>query len=1219
MRIGDVFETRVEEKIEPVIKVAELANEHKLAVEVGSYVVTPMIERYLDDFLEHYTDTFLTPTTEIGMWISGYFGSGKSHFAKIVSLLAENRVIENVSACERFFSRLPPDSIRSASIQRSLKRMDQCDTRVLAFNLNTLAASKTRELPELLLSQYYLSRGYCNNLTYARVIEAEFDRQGKVEALHSAFERLSHKKWEAVRENPTFFRKHLFAAASDTAPEIFPTPGDVEQALKEADSGSIINVTFLIDTILEDIKRDEKANRKPQRFMWVMDETGQWIENNAGRLARLQAFVEEASIKGQGKIWVLVTTHGDMGSVYKEARALEGDMKKIEGRFRFKPALTTENIEQVLENRLLRKNTKGRQALTTLYEKCGSGSLKGIGELANTAQVLPDCSEDAFVTYYPFFPYQVHLIPDIVKSLRSKGGRGEQMSGSTRTLLAITQDILRAGRVRYLEKDVGVMVRFDEIYHNLAGEGEVSPDVRTDISRIGRVVPDATELTSAVAEALFLVRELPYIPRTIDNIARLTIRDVDEDLATAITAVRPELEKLRKAGLVAKIGEEFEFLTGERRTFEDEVSTVETQMGYSDRENEFGNSFIRDSNWRKWLGSNAVSFKDHEFSFTVEIDHKKVGGTSGAVTLKLITPFERVGGVTVQDLQSNSLHADEQNTIFFLSGRVPGFEQDLTRYIAMKDVIDRWKGDPHKSEDARKLAQERESVDLPKLYRKVIDGLKMGIRSGTVVFRGSSRTLDVPPGQNAGDALLSVMAEFYPRIYTHFDRVPVRIHDDQKAIREVLAGRAAPSGEVKALALYDTSGSINAQSPVLDAIRMYLATEQNAGRRVLGKELLEHYEEPPFGWDSNALRVGVAALVRAGSVKVIINKKPYTNPDDRDLVDAIRVSSQFKKAELELEETTIPLETLEAVRTFLIQLTKSRKIDETPAAIGEAAGTLAESLLDLVRTVQLWAQGSGMPLSSAFSDGKTAWTTIAKMTNPVHRVRELEQNRDVLKEGYEAIHAHATFVEKQGLAFTETFALKNRLDGVVHLMENGSSIREFISAWNDMVANASFADHEAWTRLLALRQRAELELKEHVAGWKQSARAIIDEAYTSLPEWLSVKNLKPEHAERCGAPLERLLSEIDNASVPAQVANLPHRARSAVEEIRKRIDVEAARISREKRAKEGVKERPKEKFSLSGTVGRRTVSSVDEWVLVRDALDAKVRGLIKSGFDVEFE
>src|SRR5207249_4053709 len=94
MKIADLFETRVEEKIEPVIKVGERGDEHKLASEIGSYVVTPMIESYLDDMLEHYTDTFLNKTTEIGIWISGYFGSGKSHFAKILSLLAGNPILE---------------------------------------------------------------------------------------------------------------------------------------------------------------------------------------------------------------------------------------------------------------------------------------------------------------------------------------------------------------------------------------------------------------------------------------------------------------------------------------------------------------------------------------------------------------------------------------------------------------------------------------------------------------------------------------------------------------------------------------------------------------------------------------------------------------------------------------------------------------------------------------------------------------------------------------------------------------------------------------------------------------------------------------------------------------------------------------------------------------------------------------------------------------------
>src|SRR5262249_60422005 len=125
---------------------------------------------------------------------------------------------------------------------------------------------------------------------------------------------------------------------------------------------------FLVDAILFDLKEREKKIRKPQRLLLVLDESGQWIENDQGRLAQLQALVEEAAIKGQGKLWIIVTTHGDMGSIYKEARAIEGDMKKIEGRFRFKPALTTENIELVLEDRLFKKTVAGRQLIEELYE-----------------------------------------------------------------------------------------------------------------------------------------------------------------------------------------------------------------------------------------------------------------------------------------------------------------------------------------------------------------------------------------------------------------------------------------------------------------------------------------------------------------------------------------------------------------------------------------------------------------------------------------------------------------------------------------------------------------------------------------------------------------------------------------------------------------------------------------------------------------------------------
>jgi hypothetical protein len=155
MKLAEIFETRIEEKIDPVIKVGELQDEAKLATEIGAYVVTPTIERYVDEFLEHFTDTFRLQTTEIAAWISGYFGSGKSHLAKVLTLLAENRTLEGHTAGKRFEARIPPAAPLRNSILRNLARIDQCATRVLAVNLNTLVDSKTTPLPRLLLSQYY--------------------------------------------------------------------------------------------------------------------------------------------------------------------------------------------------------------------------------------------------------------------------------------------------------------------------------------------------------------------------------------------------------------------------------------------------------------------------------------------------------------------------------------------------------------------------------------------------------------------------------------------------------------------------------------------------------------------------------------------------------------------------------------------------------------------------------------------------------------------------------------------------------------------------------------------------------------------------------------------------------------------------------------------------------------------------------------------------------
>ena len=152
-----------------------------------------------------------------------------------------------------------------------------------------------------MLSEYYKWRGYSNNFIYARVIEAQFDRDGKLDALHAAFERRARKPWSEAQQNPAYYSRALYEAVVEVAPELFPDIASVQQALDHAKQGELYNVGFLVDTILTDLQRRREKTRRPQRLMLVLDESGQWIESDQGRLSQLQALIEEAAIKGQNK------------------------------------------------------------------------------------------------------------------------------------------------------------------------------------------------------------------------------------------------------------------------------------------------------------------------------------------------------------------------------------------------------------------------------------------------------------------------------------------------------------------------------------------------------------------------------------------------------------------------------------------------------------------------------------------------------------------------------------------------------------------------------------------------------------------------------------------------------------------------------------------------------------------------------------------------------
>ena len=1213
MLIRDIFDTKIEETIDPVIRVAERQDEQKLAAEIGSYVVTPTIEKYIDDFLEHYTDTFRKPTTEIGVWISGYFGSGKSHLAKIVALLAENRLLNGVSAGKRFEARVPADAPHRSAIVRNLGSLYHGESRVLAFNINTISDSRKTPLPQLLLSQFYQSKGYSSNFLYARVIEAELDKRGKLAELHAAAERLAKKPWADIQRNLTFFANALYQGACEMAGDAFKTPDDVRRAITEAGQGEQYNVQFLVRTLLEEVEARQKQTGKPCRLIFVLDESGQWIEDSQERLSALQALVEEAADKGQGKIWFFVTTHEDMGAIYQNARALKGDMKKIEGRFRFKWNLTTENIELVLEDRIFKKNAAGAADVSRVYNE-NPGMLRDLGQLSRVDQQLPECSEERFQTFYPFFPYQVHLVPEIIKSLRSAGGRGEQLSGSTRTLLAVTQDILRSGRRRYLDQPVGEVVSFDEVYNNLAFGGEVSPDVRRELNRIDTDVTGATPLTRRAAEVLFLIRELSYVPRSLDNISRLLVEHTDEDLATVRGRVEPELGKLIKARFVAKIGEDYEFLTGERRTFEDEVA--QTAADYKRQDLDAGLAkFIA----KEGLDFTSVAFKGTEFPVRLSFDGSAIT-REGDIQVRVSSPLAALA-LRISDLEDQSSRPDEQQTLFVLCDRISHFDEQLKYYLAMRAVIDAWKSDTHKSPDARNLAIDRESVDLEKLRRKISEGIADGVKGSQVVFRGSARAIAPKAGQTSAEALRAELATHWPTLYPKFDKVPVRIVNEQRAIVDVLKGAKDLPSDVRELKLLDKAGQLDPTSPLLDTLRVYLSPRQSSKERTLGRDVIDEFSKPPYGWDPSAVRVGVAALFRAGALRVLVNKKPFTNPADPELQDALRVSSSFNKVELVLEEMDINPDLLTEIRALVIKLTGRKKLDETPAAVSAEMGTFATDLLAKAEKVALWAEPAELPLSAEFVEGRELFEKLLALTNPVHRVGELAAAKDKLEPCTAAIRAFDAFVEKSKKPFTEMRQFAATLRALDYRLPSGGECAGFLAQWKLAIDAANVSTPEVWKSLVNSRAVAEHELLKFQTEWKTDAKAKVEGAIAGLPEALANAGLPPaEVQETLSTPLQSFLTALESESEAARTAALPERATKLVNELDAAITGEVSRRAPKplpQESGERTQVKPVKRVRVVDVVKSVRIESEVQWTSVLGKLDQTVRKELSAGNDVE--
>ena len=197
MQIKDMFVKDIERTISGVIKVGQDEKEN-IKQELEEYVVTKEIRKHLGKFYNNYLKSIDKPTDKIGVWISGFFGSGKSHFLKILSYLLENKIVDGKEAIEYF-----NDKIEDPNFLGDMKRAGEVETDVILFNIDAKSpmSGKTNEetLLKIFLKMFHNHQGFYGENPGIAYMEKYLISEGNYEKYKEEFKKSSGHEWEERR------------------------------------------------------------------------------------------------------------------------------------------------------------------------------------------------------------------------------------------------------------------------------------------------------------------------------------------------------------------------------------------------------------------------------------------------------------------------------------------------------------------------------------------------------------------------------------------------------------------------------------------------------------------------------------------------------------------------------------------------------------------------------------------------------------------------------------------------------------------------------------------------------------------------------------------------------------------------------------------------------------------------------------------------------------
>ncbi|MCR2023932.1 BREX system P-loop protein BrxC, partial [Blautia pseudococcoides] len=286
-------------------------------------------------------------------------------------------------------------------------------------------------------------------------LERELDEEGKYQEFQDTFLKVTGKAWLETRHKFKIMRGRVEKTLVEMG---YMSAEDAGLWVKES---STQGYQIAIEDFAERVK--SYVERTGKRVVFLVDEIGQFISQDSQLMLNLQTITEELGVRCKGKVWVIVTAQEDIDSMTENMQERSNDFSKIQGRFKTRLSLSSVNADEVIRERILKKNDTGKSTLKALYETQET-TIQNVVDFKGAAIEMKKIKNaEEFANVYPFLPYQFNLLADVLNAIRLNSSTGKHLSEGERSMLGAYQK----AAIFVMEQEEGVLVPFYRFYDDL--------------------------------------------------------------------------------------------------------------------------------------------------------------------------------------------------------------------------------------------------------------------------------------------------------------------------------------------------------------------------------------------------------------------------------------------------------------------------------------------------------------------------------------------------------------------------------------------------------------------------------------------------------------------------------------------------------------------------------------------------------------------------------